>query len=60
MYMTLFYLLGTTTSGHVALLQATVCVLLPEHPLPPPNGLGLVQDRDLDFVPPPQVLVQAV
>jgi len=49
-----------TVAGHGSELQEALCVLLPLHELPPPEGDGLVQVRDLYFRPPPQVTVHEV
>ena len=46
--------------GQASVLQAVLVVLLPEHGLPPPFGVGLLQVLDLYFNPPPQVTVQDV
>ena len=46
--------------GQASVLQAVLWVSLPEHELPPPNGVGLLQVLDLYFNPPPQVTVQEV
>ena len=44
--------------GHENMLQTEVLLLLPEHGLPPPKGLGLLQVRVFVFIPPSQVLEQ--
>ena len=40
--------------------QEVFCDFFPEQGFPFPDGFGLVQDRDLDFVPGPQVLEHSV
>ena len=40
--------------------QDVFCDFFPEQGFPFPDGFGLVQDRDLDFVPGPQVLEHSV
>ena len=40
--------------------QEVFCDFFPEQGFPFPDGLGLVQARDLDFVPEPQVLEHSV
>ena len=44
--------------GHENMLQTAVLLLLPEHGLPPPKGLGLLHVRVFVFIPPSQVLEQ--
>ena len=41
--------------GHTPLLQLADREELPEQSLPPPDGAGLLHERDLDLVPSPQL-----
>lgn len=56
-YLTCWYV-PAATEVHVPVLQSSKSAELPGQSNPPLAGLGLVQNRERDLLPPPQVFVQ--